>query len=142
VPGAVAIICFLETAQVMRLSGMTSELGAALAALGSGFCLTSPWLGALGGWLTGSNTGSNALFAPLQFETATQIGLSPEWLVAGQNAAGSHAAMVSPARTVLAATGAGLDQAESLLLRAVGPVVLIAEVVIMLLLCGLHLATG
>jgi L-lactate permease len=74
------------------------------------------------------------LFAPLQMEAATHTGLSPEWLVAGQNAAGSHAAMVSPARTVLAATGAGLEQAESLLLRAVGPVVLLAELIIMLIL--------
>lgn len=139
VPGAVAIICFLATAQVMRLSGMTSELGTALATLGSGYCFASPWLGALGGWLTGSNTGSNALFARLQFEAATQTGLSPEWLVAGQNAAGSHAAMVSPARTVLASTGAGLDQGESALLRTVGPVILVAEMLLMLILVGVLL---
>lgn len=141
VPGAVAIICFLATAQVMRHSGMTSELGTALATLGSGYGFAAPWLGALGGWLTGSNTGSNALFARLQFEAATQTGLSPEWMVAGQNAAGSHAAMVSPARTVLAATGAGLAHGESVLLRSVGPLVFVAEILIMMILCGALLAS-
>jgi lactate permease len=133
-PAAVAIVSFLGTAQAMRASGMTAELGLAAAALGGSYCWASSWLGALGGWLTGSNTGSNALFAQFQHEVGGKTGLPSDWLVVGQNSAASHGAIVSPARTVLAATGAGLNGEEGRLLRALGPVVLAAQLIITVLL--------
>ncbi|MFL5629392.1 MAG: L-lactate permease [Ktedonobacteraceae bacterium] len=133
-PGAVAIVCFLAAAQVMSNSGMMAALGAAAAALGSGYGWTAPWLGALGGWLTGSNTGGNAMFALLQQEASVRSGLPLNWVMAAQNGAGSIATMVAPARTILAATAAGLVKGEGFLLRKMGPFVLAAVVVIMLLL--------
>jgi lactate permease len=134
VPAGAAIVFFLGTAQVMRSAGMVSVLGETVAALGGNYCWAAPWLAALGGWLTGSNTGSNALFALLQQKAADSAGLSSGWLVAAQNAAGSHAAMVSPTRTILACTAAGSVGAEGKLLGAIGPVVLGAIAVIMGLL--------
>ena len=133
-PGAVAIMCFLVAAQLMRVAGMTTSLGEAAATLGAGYAWVAPGLGALGGWLTGSNAGSNAMFARLHYEAAPRAGLAPEWVLGAQNAAASHATMVSPARTILAATAAGLPGGEGRLLRQIGPIVLAAVLSITLLL--------
>jgi lactate permease len=133
-PGAVAIVSFLAASQVMRASGMITVLGTAAAALGGNYSWIAPWLGAIGGWLTGSNAGGNAMFAQLQREASARAGLPLDWLMAAQNGAGSIATMVSPARTVLAATTAGIVGREGQIVRKVGPPVLAAVVVIMLLL--------
>ena len=126
VPAAIAVASFLAAAQVMRASGMTATLGGAAAGLGSAYLWLAPWLGALGGWLTGSNAGGNAMFALLQAEAAARAGLPLEWVIAAQNSAASHATMISPARLILAALAAGLPGGEGRLMRAVGPVVLLA----------------
>ncbi|GAC1403156.1 MAG: L-lactate permease [Ktedonobacteraceae bacterium] len=136
-PGAIAILCFLATSQVMNANGMISVLGRAAATLGSNYGWIAPWLGALGGWLTGSNAGGNAMFALLQKEVSGRAGLPLYWIMGAQNGAGSIATMASPSRTILAATTAGLIGRESIILRKIGPAVLLAVVVIMLLLVGI-----
>lgn len=133
-PGAVAILCFLAVSQVMSASGMTTMLGTAAARLGNNYVWIAPWLGALGGWLTGSNTGGNAMFAVLQKAVSMRIGLPLRWVMAAQNGSGSVATMISPARLILAATAAGLLGKESYLLRRVGPLVLVAVAIVMVLL--------
>jgi lactate permease len=125
-PGAIAITAFIGTGRLMSDGGMIAVLGEAAANLGSGYTLISPWLGALGGWLTGSNAGGNAMFAPLQLEAARRTALPLDWLMAAQNTAGSHATMLSPARTVLAVTTAELPGAEGKLIRQLGGVLLAA----------------
>jgi lactate permease len=136
-PGAVAITCFLAASQVMSASGMTTVLGKAAATLGGNYDWIAPWLGALGGWLTGSNAGGNAMFALLQNEISTRVGLPLYWILGAQNGAGSIVTMASPARTILAATAAGLLGKESQVLQKVGPMVLIAIGIIMLLLVSI-----
>jgi lactate permease len=133
-PGAVAITCFLAASQVMSASGMTTVLGKTAATLGRNYGWVAPWLGALGGWLTGSNAGGNAMFALLQKEISTRVGLPQYWILAAQNGSGSIVTMASPARTILAATTAGLLGQESQILQKVGPVVLVAIAIITLLL--------
>jgi lactate permease len=133
-PGAVAILCFLCVSQVMSESGMTTTLGSTAAQLGSNYAWIAPWLGALGGWLTGSNAGGNAMFALLQKAVSTRIGLPLLAVMAAQNGAGSVATMVSPARLILAAAAAGLLGKESYLLRRVGPLVLLAVAITTVLL--------
>ncbi len=133
-PGGVAIACFLVASQVMQASGMTTTIGTATATLGNSYKWVAPWLAALGGWVTGSNTSSNALFSQLQLTMSTQSGLPLDWLMAVQNAASAHATMIAPARTILAATAAGLDRGEAFLLRQMGPLTLATVAVTMLLL--------
>ncbi|GAC1353777.1 MAG: L-lactate permease [Ktedonobacteraceae bacterium] len=133
-PGAIAILCFLATSQVMNACGMIGVLGRAAATLGSNYGWIAPWLGALGGWLTGSNAGGNAMFAQLQKEVGRRAGLPLYWVMGAQNGASSIATMASPSRTILAATAAGLVGRESAILRKVGPAILIAVAIIMLLL--------
>jgi lactate permease len=141
-PGAIAIVSFLAASQVMNDSGMIAVLGTAAAALGSGYVWIAPWLGALGGWLTGSNAGGMAMFAQLQREASVQAGVPLYWLMGAQSGAGSIATMVSPARTVLATTTVGMGGKEGQILRRLGPLILLAVVVVMLLLAwvvlGLH----
>jgi len=136
-PGAVAITCFIAASQVMSVSGMTTVLGKAAAMLGGNYGWIAPWLGALGGWLTGSNAGGNAMFALLQKEVSTRVALPLYWIMGAQNGSGSIATMASPARTILAATAAGLLGKESQVLQKVGSVVLVAIVVIMLVLVSI-----
>lgn len=138
-PGALAIISFLVASQVMRLSGMISVLASAAATLGTGYSWIAPWLAALGGWLTGSNAGGNAMFAQLQRDAGTRAGLPLYWLMAAQNGASSIATMISPARIILAVVTAGILGKEGFLLRRVGPLVLAAIAVIMCVLVGIVL---
>lgn len=133
-PGAVSIVSFLAASQIMGNSGMILLLGSTAAMLGGGYSWLAPWLGALGGWLTGSNAGSNAMFAHLQQETSVRAGLSVDWVMGAQNGASSIATMISPARTVLATTTTDIPGQEGQLLRRIGPLVLAAVLLISLLL--------
>lgn len=134
IPGAVAIACFLVASQIMQVSSMTATIGTVAAMLGENYKWVAPWLAALGGWVTGSNTSSNALFSQLQLAVSTQSGLPLDWLMGAQNGASAHATMIAPARTILAATAVGLHRGEAFLLRRMGPLVLAAVAVTMLLL--------
>jgi L-lactate permease len=120
----------------MQASAMTASLGAAAAALGGRYVWISPWLAGLGAWLTGSNLGGTAMFALLQKAAASRTGLSLLWLAAAQNGAGQLARMLSPACLLLAATSAGLNGQEGLLLRTCGPLVLWTIALHMLLLAS------
>ena len=75
--------------------------------------------------------------ALLQKAAASRTGLSLLWLAAAQNGAGQLARMLSPACLLLAATSAGLNGQEGLLLRTCGPLVLWTIALHMLLLAGL-----
>ena len=100
--------------------------GGAANALGAAYAVAAPVFGALGGGLTGSNVGSNALFTPLQVEAAASTGSSAALLAGIQNVAGSHASYLSPQRLVLAATATGLVGREGEIAKAaVAPVVVV-----------------
>jgi lactate permease len=133
-PGAIAIASFLAASQVMSNSGMIAVLGGAAATLGIGYGWVAPWLGALGGWITGSNAGGMALFAQLQRATSLKAHLPVYWIVASQNGADSIATMAAPARVVLATTTAGLVGKEGHILRKVALPVLCAIALIMFML--------
>ena len=92
--------------------------GGAANALGAAYAVAAPVFGALGGGLTGSNVGSNALFTPLQVEAAASTGSSVALIAGIQNVAGSHASYLSPQRLVLAATATGLVGREGEVAKA------------------------
>ncbi len=61
----------------MQHAGMTETLAQGLAdATGRFFPVVSPWIGALGAFMTGSNTNSNVVFSALQMRTAELLGYS------------------------------------------------------------------
>lgn len=57
---------------------------------GDFYPLIAPLIGALGTFVTGSDTSANVLFGGLQVEAANAIGMSPYWLAAA-NTAGATA---------------------------------------------------
>jgi hypothetical protein len=68
----------LAAATVAARARMTPRLAAAAAAAtGPAFVRVAPLVGGLGGFMTGSDTGGNAMFARFQVETAGRAGLPP-----------------------------------------------------------------
>lgn len=133
-PVSAAILAFILAGQVVSASGAAALLaGGAVGASGSLYPAAAPLVGALGGGLTGSNAGSNALFMPLQAQTATASGHSTLTLAALQNVAGSQATMLAPQRVVLAATAAGIAGKEAEVVRAVVPPVAVSLAVLVLI---------
>jgi L-lactate permease len=104
------IACILGIAQVMNYSGMTSTLALLMAKTGALFPFFSAFIGALGVFLTGSDTSSNTLFGPMQALTAQHITvgsghLSPV-LAAGTNSSGGvMGKMISPQNLSVGAAG-------------------------------------
>jgi L-lactate permease len=77
----------------------------------------SPIFGAVGVFLTGSNTSSNALFGNLQKFTAQGLGLSDYLMASAGNAGSTAGKMISPQSIVIAATAVGLLGKEGLIMR-------------------------
>ncbi|MFA8438145.1 L-lactate permease [Pueribacillus sp. YX66] len=118
VPVNVSMFGFVAMAQVMAYSGMTNLLAETGAnKFGSAFVILSPMIGAVGGFLTGSNTGSNAMFIKLQVQTANLLNLSPELVAYSQNASAGHVTMASPSRVLLAAQVSNIRHEEISLLK-------------------------
>lgn len=101
---------FMLMGWIMTVSGMSGVIGAALGGLGVGL---APPLAALGGVLTGSNTGSNAMFSSTAAEIARAADASVLPLVAVGNAAASISTLASPPRVAMAAALAAASAAEA-----------------------------
>jgi len=129
-PTAGAVLTFVLAGQVISASGAAGVLASGAAAVGPLYPLVSPVFGGLGGALAGSNAASNALFMPLQVESARALGEPVGLIAAVQNVAGSQASMLAPQRVVLAATATGLIGREGEIVRASLPPVLICLVVL------------
>lgn len=118
VPIAGNAIVFVVLGTVMAATGMAGHLATTAQLLGPGFIAAIPAVGALGGYLTGSNTGSAAMFSTATTSAATGLGADPLISLAGQNVAGSFAIIASPPRIALAA-GVALAPGERLPTAAV-----------------------
>ncbi|MEN6565950.1 MAG: L-lactate permease [Veillonellales bacterium] len=77
----------------------------------------SPLIGALGVFITGSATSSNALFGNLEKLTAQGLGLSDILMATGGNVGATAGKMISPQSIVIAATAVGLMGKEGLIMR-------------------------
>jgi lactate permease len=75
---------------------------------GSYYPLISPALGALGTFVTGSDTSANILFGSLQGEVAKSIGADPYWLAAANTSGATAGKMISPQSIAIATSATGL----------------------------------
>ena len=92
--------------------------------------LLSPLVGALGAFITGSNTVSNLLFSDFQFNIARNLELPTQIVVALQVVGGSMGNMVCVHNIVAASATVGLVGAEGLIIkRNVLPLFLYAAIV-------------
>ncbi|QSG11681.1 L-lactate permease [Halapricum desulfuricans] len=105
-PAALTLVIVVSLTQIMIQSGeaeyVTVSLGmmgalSQAVAFGAGGALpiVAPWIGALGGFVTGSNTVSDILFAALQYDAAGEVGVSQSIVVALQNVGGGIGNMIS-----------------------------------------------
>ena len=116
---SLSILLMVAMASMMQGSGMTEELAQGLAdAVGRAFPLVAPWIGAIGAFMTGSNTNSNVVFAGLQLRTAELLGYSVPAILAGQTAGAAIASVAAPTKVVVGASTAGMAGKEGEVLRA------------------------
>ena len=104
---SVAIVSMTAMVTIMAHAGMTDVLARGLAeAAGAAFPFMAPWIGALGAFVSGSNTSSNLLFGMLQRRTAEYLAISVAWILAAQTAGGAIGSVLSPTKVSVGATGA------------------------------------
>ena len=84
-------------AKLMGYSGMVLSLANGLVAMaGNAYPLIAPIIGGIGCFVTGSATSACIMFANLQNEVASQLGVNPYWLVAANSAGATAGKMISP----------------------------------------------
>lgn len=107
----VTILSLVAIASVMGYSGMILVIASALAAAtGAYYPLFAPLIGAIGTFVTGSDTSSNILFGKLQANVATQIGYpDPNWLAAANTAGATGGKIISPQSIAIATASCGME---------------------------------
>jgi lactate permease len=85
--------------------------------VGPAFPFFSPLIGMLGAFMTGSNTNSNVIFAPLQMATARLIGINALVVLGVQTTGGALGSMLAPAKIIVGCSTAGLAGREGEVMR-------------------------
>lgn len=97
-----ATALFILLGAVMSVSGMSGQIATVLAGVGGFYFFLIPFLGGTGGFITGSNSGANAMFAGPQAQAAQALGAPALPAAAAQNVSASLLTMAAPARVELA----------------------------------------
>ncbi len=100
----IGIYTLVAMAVVMEHAGMTRLLANVLSQSGPLFPLLSPFIGALGAFMTGSNTNSNVVFGELQKQTALALGISVPIILAAQTAGAAIGGSFAPAKVIVGAS--------------------------------------
>jgi lactate permease len=117
----IGIFTLVAMAVTMQHAAMTQILAEALSAgTGPVFPFLSPFIGALGAFMTGSNTNSNVVFGNLQLETATALGLAAAIILAAQTAGGAIGSLFAPAKVIVGCSTVEGAEDSKVLRRAVG----------------------
>jgi lactate permease len=115
---SLSILLMVCMAVIMQNAGMTEALANGLAAgTGSLFPIAAPWIGAVGAFITGSNTNSNVVFTALQMRTAQLLGISIPAVLAAQTAGAGLASVLAPAKVVVGTSTAGMAGQEGEVMR-------------------------
>jgi len=132
VAAAPALLFSVPMVQVFINSGSAAEVANSLPAMPillaesaagafqNAWPLVSPWIGALGAFIAGSNTVSNMMFAYFQWSTASQIGLDVNLaaqVVALQAVGGAAGNMIAVHNVVAACAVVGLMDKEGYVIR-------------------------
>lgn len=117
---SLGIAAMVGMAVTMEHAAMTHLLADGVARVaGRAFPLVAPFIGALGAFMTGSNTNSNVVFGGMQQHVATLIGVSPLIILAAQTAGGAIGSMFAPAKVIVGCSTVELGGKEGPVLRAV-----------------------
>jgi len=139
VNSSLGILAMVAVASIMLHSGMTYLLAQGLSVSFSRniYPAVAPFIGALGAFITGSNTNSNVLFGVLQQNSAQLMNLSVPLILAAQTAGGSLGSVLAPAKVIVGCSTAGLAGEEGLVMRhllgygliTIGMVALVASLI-------------
>jgi len=122
VPSSIGILSMVGMAVAMDNSGMTYILAEGLSRVaGPLYPLVAPFIGMLGAFMTGSNTNSNVVFAPLQQQAAALLSISVPIILAAQTTGGSLGSMLAPAKIIVGCSTAGLAGHEGEVLKKTLP---------------------
>jgi len=124
-PAAIALVFTLAMVYIMMNSGEAASRNsmlivlaeAAAAALGRGWVLFASFVGALGTFISGSNTVSDIMFGPFQFGAAVRTDLPPALILALQAVGGAAGNMICVHNVVAALTTVGLVGREGIVIR-------------------------
>ena len=112
----VCLLTFVNAA--LTAKSMVYVMAESLAGLfSSSYLAVAPFIGVLGAFMSGSNTVSNMLFAPLQYETAELVKLSPIVVLALQNIGGAAGNMICVNNVVAVCATTGVAGNEGRIIR-------------------------
>ncbi|HEY5467067.1 MAG TPA: L-lactate permease [Clostridia bacterium] len=127
----VTVIAIVALAKIMGYSGMMDAIANTLASVSGRFYpFIAPLLGAVGTFITGSDTSSNVLFGNLQQQSALKLGMNPEWLAAANASGATAGKMISPQSIAIAASATGQPDSEG---KMLGKTILYCIVYVVLL---------
>jgi lactate permease len=134
IPSSVGITSIVMMAVIMGHAGMTDALAEGFSsAIGWFYPAVSPWIGALGAVMTGSNANSNLVFSALQLRTAEILGLPAALILAAQTTGGALGSVAAPTKVIVGASTAGMEGREGEILRKLLPAICILLLFISLL---------
>ncbi len=126
---ATSVLALATVATVLIQAGMVTTLARGIvAATGAAYPGFSALIGAVGSFLTGSTTSSNALFSVLQAEVAGLLNLPASTLLAAQTAGSNAGNSIAPVIILIGISAVGGGVATHRVLRVVllGTVVFLA----------------
>lgn len=115
-----ALVCIYRysDANSTGLDSMLFTMANGMANLaGENYLYVAPVIGSIGAFMFGSNTVSNVMFTPLQFETARILDLSTLLIVALQNQGGAIGNMICINNIVAVCATTGISGVEGKLIR-------------------------
>ncbi|GAB7196908.1 hypothetical protein OS11_31830 [Dickeya oryzae] len=94
----------------MDVSGLIATLAQTMVNLtGGAYVFIAPIIGALGTFVTGSDTNSNVLFGKLQTVAAEKLHIDPVWLAAANTSGATGGKMISPQSIAIAVSATRMD---------------------------------
>lgn len=122
----ITIISLIALASIMNYAGMIGAIAEGLVTItGSFYPFFAPLIGAIGTFVTGSDTSSNILFAKLQANVAGQLGYAPgsetNWLVAANTTGATGGKMISPQSIAIATASCDMEGKDGDILKQAIP---------------------
>jgi len=117
---SLGIAAMVGMATTMEHAGMTYFLAGGIAQVaGRAFPLVAPFIGALGAFMTGSNTNSNVVFGSLQQQIALLAGINPAIILAAQTSGAAIGSTFAPAKIIVGCSTVNLGGKEGTVMEAI-----------------------
>lgn len=109
---SLALFFIASVALIMDDSRMLLTIAEGISAAFTGllFPVVAPFIGALGAFITGSNTNSNVIFASLQMQTAKILSLNVSTILAEQTAGGAIGSVIAPSKIIVGCSTVDLNK--------------------------------